>query len=203
MKTAVVSSDPIIRKILNKWIEIHEQSAIEWKTDNMWWYGEPASVSVFSGAVWKLGGRAINDFKIIRVDENQNETHGRCDLYFEMPGSDLEHRCEAKQIWDFNYESFIEVEKEAKKQIVSFKFNRSNNCQNFSIVFITPKFEIIGQKYDFEKEFSDFFIRLTNNLVSDELHYAYLLKSFDINESKYNGKPYYYPGVAVVLKRIN
>jgi hypothetical protein len=85
------------RPILREWVEVNRSLARlwEWK-DCPWWCNERASVSTLAAAIWRAGGRALEEFydeKMYRRAKYQ----GRCDLYFEFQG--YEFIAETKQVW--------------------------------------------------------------------------------------------------------
>ena len=83
--------------ILKERIEENRSIARSWDWKVCpWWCNERASVSALAAAVWKAGGKALEEFcdeKIYRRSKYQ----GRCDLYFEFRGH--EFIAETKHIW--------------------------------------------------------------------------------------------------------
>jgi hypothetical protein len=83
--------------LLRKWININYHMAASWKwKDCPWWYNECASVSVFTTAVLKAGGLALEEFCDEKIYQRSRYI-GRCDLYFEFGGK--KYTAETKHIW--------------------------------------------------------------------------------------------------------
>ena len=73
------------------------------QTDVPWWYNERPSLSLFAGAIWKVGGIALEEFSSTREAPESLELPsgvqrlGRIDLYFAYQGKHFV--AEAKQCW--------------------------------------------------------------------------------------------------------
>jgi hypothetical protein len=67
--------------------------------DHPYWYAERPNVGLLAAAVWRCGGRALEEFRTKKYrDGKSNEpAYGRCDLWMEVKKTSFE--CEAKRHW--------------------------------------------------------------------------------------------------------
>jgi hypothetical protein len=87
---------------LKKWVGLNETMFRYWRKDDdvPWWHNEYASLSTLSGAIWRLGGVAIEEYsdskhRISRKTGLPMESYsGRVDSYYEIDGH--EFKVEAK-----------------------------------------------------------------------------------------------------------
>ena len=92
-------------ELLWEWTSIIERMVRDWRKEVHvpWWYNERASLSLFAGAIWRMGGIAIEEFsakKKVRSpkgDGNTEQWRGRIDLQFSYRDNDFV--AEAKQAW--------------------------------------------------------------------------------------------------------
>ena len=86
-----------IKPILKEWIKANSEIAKLWQSgpDAPWWYGERASLSVFAGAIWRVGGYCFEEYSetkkgIKRDTKKHGDSYpGRVDLYFSLPHSEF------------------------------------------------------------------------------------------------------------------
>lgn len=82
-----------IKPVLKEWIKANSEIAKLWRSgrDAPWWYGERASLSVFAGAIWRVGGFCFEEYSetkkgITRETKKHGDSYpGRVDLYFSLP----------------------------------------------------------------------------------------------------------------------
>lgn len=95
--------------ILSEWLRVieHYGSCWEWN-DCFWWYRERPCLSIFSGAIWRLGGVVLEEFKATKQrfhkddDEMQVGYEGRCDLSFKLQDANgiyTAYDAETKHVW--------------------------------------------------------------------------------------------------------
>jgi len=85
---------PLMQDPLEAWVKLLDWYVKVWEGRNFpWWFNECASVSTFAGAVWRVGGLALEDFDTVRSEQSC----GRCDLYMRL--DEQEFSVEAKQSW--------------------------------------------------------------------------------------------------------
>lgn len=86
-----------IAPIIEQWGLLHKEFTEQKQfKDCLYWYNERANVSVFSGAVWKSGGVALEEYSSQKGNID-NTVNGRVDLYF---SKQAEHAiAEAKMEW--------------------------------------------------------------------------------------------------------
>lgn len=92
------------QKLLRKWLKGVEDYGKWWKwTDCCWWHRERPALSIFSGAVWKTGGIAIEEWRAVKFAKTKGGCkYGRCDLSFGLIGTSGRHKsydAEAKHVW--------------------------------------------------------------------------------------------------------
>lgn len=87
-----------LRPVLQEWIAINDQLGEEWREFGgaPWWYNERALVSLFAGAIWRKGGKALEEYSEHKRGK-QRKASGRIDLWFAF--RNLEYMAEAKQCW--------------------------------------------------------------------------------------------------------
>jgi hypothetical protein len=94
-----------LRPALKMWIHLNKLMFASWRDegDVPWWYNERASLSVLSGAVWRSGGEAFEEYSDYkrgisrRTGRFSKEYAGRIDFYFNV--NDREFKGEAKFCW--------------------------------------------------------------------------------------------------------
>jgi hypothetical protein len=64
--------------------------------DHPYWYTERPNVGLLAAAVWRSGGRALEEFRTNKNGDGK-PVYGRCDLWLEAKGTSFE--CEAKRHW--------------------------------------------------------------------------------------------------------
>ncbi len=71
-----------IEPLLLNWIACTEQYIDVWEgMDLPYWYNERANVSILSGAAWKSGWTAIEEYQVAKTANEEEFTTGRNDLY--------------------------------------------------------------------------------------------------------------------------
>lgn len=90
---------PILKGVLDQWIEINNKCATEWDGGLPWGHGERSVLSLLAGAIWKCGGIAFEEFKEKKLNsqDKRQRYRGRIDLYFKLNGK--EYLVESKYHW--------------------------------------------------------------------------------------------------------
>jgi hypothetical protein len=92
------SSGRRLEELLWEWISVVERTVRRWPDDDdaAWMYNERASISIFGGAVWRMGGVVFEEFVTDKPNRPaQVLKPGRADIFFEYCGRD--YILEAKQ----------------------------------------------------------------------------------------------------------
>lgn len=186
--------------VLKKWIILNKNIAEAWANNDVpWWYGERACLSVFAGAIWKVGGIAFEEYSF----EKRNKVHGkrivngRNDLYFELNGE--EYIVEAK------YSSFgasrLKIGAPGNIQDCLEKARRdirkcphSTGQRRLGIAFVRPYFTM-HQKHAVSKKIK----KWVENL--QKLDYSCAAWVFPKGSRCFKGN-YYAPGIAVLIKEV-
>ena len=72
-----------LHDVLNKWIDINIEYIEKYQfSDAMFWFNERANIGALAGAVWRLGGVALEEYSTIK-GKGEGEYKGRNDLYFD------------------------------------------------------------------------------------------------------------------------
>ncbi|POG24522.1 hypothetical protein C2855_05475 [Aeromonas bestiarum] len=132
-----------IRPILQQWAQLHKEFIEqEQYKDCLYWYNERANVSAFSGAVWRSGGVALEEYSSQKGNID-NTVNGRVDLYFSKQTNIA--IAEAKMEWlyfcertrtDLKEKINIVIEKAAKDTKESL--GPSGYNLGLGISFVTP-----------------------------------------------------------------
>lgn len=84
--------------VLEEWVKLNRNIGRQWSKevgDLPWRYNERALLSLFAGAVWRIGGHAFEEFSEVKHSgRRKRKGNGRVDLWFETSGR--EFRAEAK-----------------------------------------------------------------------------------------------------------
>ncbi len=117
-KVVVTSAVKGLRPLLVQWTQLIQEYCEEnHRTDNPWWYGERANLSLLAGAAWRLqnGWHALEEFPTTKrrtaggtkavepvvpeggIEKKKKSPRGRCDLYVSHRSTGF--AIEAKQAW--------------------------------------------------------------------------------------------------------
>jgi hypothetical protein len=99
IKSLVIKNDILqkIEPVFSKWIDLNIEYMEHYKfEDCMFWYNERTNVSALAGAVWQLGGLALEEYSAEKMAK-QSRYSGRRDLFFTW--HDQSYLCEAKCQW--------------------------------------------------------------------------------------------------------
>ena len=134
--------------ILQKWIRLNKSIAEAWSDDGdvPWWYNERAAISIFSGAVWKSGYQALEEF----VDEKRKvakksgkfsrKYSGRVDLFLNIEGQDF--IAEAKQCWSGasseGADSLMRITKCLQRACSDIRKSRPHGQRRVALLFVVP-----------------------------------------------------------------
>ena len=88
-----------IRKVFDSWININIEYSERYQyTDCLFWYNERSNVGALAGAIWRIGGVALEEYSSEKqVNTDDRVYQGRRDLYFEYNSN--RYLCEAKIKW--------------------------------------------------------------------------------------------------------
>ena len=128
--------------ILREWVEVNRLLTHSWGwKDCPWWCNERASVNTWAAAVWRAGGKALEEFYDEKIYRRANY-QGRCDLYFEFHGHGF--IAETKHVWlsagrrSHSKDSVLKkAQVEACKDVQHIKERRGTRL---GIVFAVPYF---------------------------------------------------------------
>ena len=77
-----------LRAVLRAWTKIQDELAVQYvKVGEVpWWYTEAASLSTFSGAIWRTNGDVLHEYGTTKFRRDKQgarrRINGRCDIYF-------------------------------------------------------------------------------------------------------------------------
>lgn len=204
-----VQTLPDLEDVLWEWVHVTERF-VRLNRENKdlpWWYKERASLSVFAGAVWRVGGVALEEATATKKravgqrSRGPSRVQGRCDLYFRLAGRDFQ--AEAKQLWPpggldgsgiakLIQGALRDAGREAKR-------NDANQGKRIAILFVSPSLGK-GAADEMQAYVEGFLERMR------EVNCAARAWTF-LNEKNRAGVPLrgskrYYPGVAVFMDQI-
>jgi len=167
----------------------------DWK-DCPWWCNERASVSTLAAAVWKAGGKALEEFcdeKIYRRGKYQ----GRCDLYFEFRGHHFV--AESKQVW-------LPVGRRSHPQLPVLKNAQVEASKDVHYVTETDtKLSIVFAVPYFPKSDRTHVNRLLSEWQAQVLEIPCHSLAWVFPEKtrylRWENDSHYYPGIAVILDK--
>ncbi len=144
-----------LRPALRTWLRLMEDA--DWwrwepKADAPWWYGERGLLSQFAGAIWRSGGRAIEEYATAKRERvggrrfrQRNRAGARGDLEFWWPTSDISFVGEAKakelslskdcQTWRSRLKEWLD---ECVRDVRCHP--RREKCRRIGILFVAPYF---------------------------------------------------------------
>jgi hypothetical protein len=135
---------PFLEDLLWEWIALHERTARHWLfKDCLWWVNERASIGALAGAVWRVGGVAIEEYttqKLARDESSRSaaNAHGRGDMDFTLGGMDFV--IEAKQCWTSFKDASIQIEENLAEAEADVRLAKSPvRYRRLAIVFVTPR----------------------------------------------------------------
>lgn len=171
--------------IIQQWQKINEDYLVECDfNDSLYWYNERTNVGCLAGAIWKIGGYALEEYS---ATKGKDEKYGRIDLYFSVDKT--EYVIEAKQKW-LHFNSKVKTFANFEKDIEKMLENAISDCENsmlhngisngVGLVFITPYWDTEQNKHIELQKFEDELLKKGYDIIG----------TFSINtkdkESKYN-----------------
>ncbi|HYE32899.1 MAG TPA: hypothetical protein VEH27_15840 [Methylomirabilota bacterium] len=100
--TTYVKASSEFRGLLQEWVLVVKDYQQFWPTDCCWWYSERPALSLFSAAIWRHGGVALEEFSWSKRKSKRCKGYpGRCDLGFGLTRgkSKIAYEMEAKHVW--------------------------------------------------------------------------------------------------------
>lgn len=208
-----------LKPILKSWTELMRNLASEWapeeygksERDCPWWYLERTSVGFLSAAVWKQGGKAIEEYgtdkKSLRSRKSRKRTKrlGRGDLMFSVKAKSRElwFVAEAKQ----NHPP-LRGKYKTLKNLVARRLRQARKdatrCRSFGyprlgLLFLCPYFPT---RPPHTKELRDWIGRLRGVARSNKAAVAWCFPSVarTLSDKDSKKRKDYYPGVALLIR---
>lgn len=141
--------------------------------DSLFWYNERSNVGALSGAIWKLGGYALEEY-VAKKGEKQQK--GRIDLYFCI--GDYECIVEAKQEWLYFNKGCNDFHEKITKSLQCAVYDCEQSLKNevvksgFGITFVVPYYQ---QNFNYVEEIK----QLENELLNNENYNFIAIFSID------------------------
>lgn len=182
-----------LRVILHQWIDnintycekFHDGK----KGDAPYWYNERATLSTLAGAVWQVGGLALEEYQ-----EKKKHGLGRVDLWFQW--RNVDYIAEVKQLWfrldetTFENNLIDRVKERLKHATRDVQKVPKNQSHPLGIVFIVPSL-----KKNYDKQLIKKFQKKLSDLNSCMLAWCFPEKAGQLIEGEA-----IYPGVALIAK---
>lgn len=174
--------------------------------DAPWWYNERASVSHFAGAIWKNDGWVTEEFVVSRKGRGGPNyriinIHGRCDISFEVES--LKIIAEAKQVWPSITLPRCYARKVTKGLDDAAKDVRQRTADNgyerYAMVFASP---YVTSDADTKTEVNNFIEAIRTIEGAHAVAWAFPLIENPIQSPRPRYKNRYFPGVALVISRV-
>lgn len=157
--------------ILRQWQKINRDYLEDNNfSDSLYWYNERANISCLAGAIWKIGGYALEEYT---ATKGEDKKYGRIDLYFSI--DEIEYIIEAKHQW-LHFNTKIKNFSDFRKDIKYYLDEAINDCKNsmlnneinngVGLVFITPYWDIKLNKNEELKKFEDELLKQDYDIVS-------------------------------------
>ncbi|WP_457746288.1 hypothetical protein [Sulfurimonas sp.] len=137
--------------------------------DSLYWYNERANISCLAGAIWKIGGYALEEYTTVKGEDKK---YGRTDLYFSI--DEIAYIIEAKHQWlqfntkNKNFDSFKDeincYLSEAVKDCENSMLNENVN-NGVGLVFITPYWKTELDKYQELKSFENELLKKDYDII--------------------------------------
>ncbi len=200
----------ILKPVLAKWLELIEDAdPVHWPKDDVpWWYNERALLSLFSGAVWKCGGWAFEEFAmgksktghwrpkarmgIGRGDLRFILGHARATQHFQAEAK-LSNRSMSRGVSDVEH-GMRDMREEARQD--ALKMPLVLHSQRLAIVFIAP-YLAAGRRQVYDAHIPALVGLLQG---ADPLARAW---TFPAKGRTLVGEDQYiYPGVGVLIERV-
>jgi hypothetical protein len=136
-----------IKKVLEEWILVNQNIYDSWEGDIPWRYGERTALSVFSGAIWRLGGVVLEEFSTQKSGTKKG--WGRSDLYIEL--EDFKSEIEAKHV-------YANLNNSRVNKVISQKINEAvcdigrnkkyDSRHRIGLVHVTPtiSYDVLSKK---------------------------------------------------------
>ena len=170
--------------------------------DAPWWYNERSSVGLLSGAIWKNGGWALEEFgtdKLAGPSNKKKTFPGRCDIAFGTDGQD--YWGEAKQCWPtLNGRNNINmVTKSLDRASEQVKSGKERGYEGLAIVFVTPK---ITKSTVNRRHIGDYITNYVDQLKAiQNITLAWTFPARTRYLWPDNGwRDYFFPGVVMVIR---
>jgi hypothetical protein len=139
------ASRRVFERMLHAWMDALELVQRDWDDgDWPWSYNERASLSIFTGAIWRSGGIAFEEYSVEKPkrSESDRKRWGRTDLYFSIGEDEL--AAEAKQLWlrrtkdgQFDVDRVNDELKKAVEQVTGYDHGlEGDDC--LGMVFASP-----------------------------------------------------------------
>ncbi len=193
-----------LKPILDSWLKINREYSNYDSEDGLYFYTERATLSTLAGAVWKVGGFALEEYSDVK-GYGAKRKNGRTDLWFTCENQKNEFIVEAKQRWPIISDranaihntlvtGLKDAVSDAKKVEVTY---RGFGVKFLGVLFAVPKLPPSDQADEHIEERLKRFIEEVEKV--DCSFYGYFLSS----ESKVIGQDgRLYPGVAILGKLI-
>lgn len=156
--------------ILKQWQKINRDYLEDSEfSDSLYWYNERANISCLAGAIWKLGGYALEEYTATKGKEKK---YGRIDLYFSI--DEIEYIIEAKHQW-LHFNTKIKNFNNFEDDIKYYLNEATNDCKNsmlnnninngIGLVFITPYWDIKLDKNDELSKFENELLKQNYDII--------------------------------------
>jgi hypothetical protein len=203
-----------IKPILKSWIKLMRNLASEWapekhgtERDCPWWYLERTSIGFLSAAIWKQGGRAIEEYGTDKKSKSEKSKKGlgRGDLMFSV-------KAKSRELWFVAEAKQNHPPLRGKYKILNNLVARrlgqarrdATRCRSFGyprlgLLFLCPRMHTRPPNM---REIRDWIGRLRKIARSNNAAMAWSFPSvartlFDENVRKRRD---YYPGVALLVR---
>lgn len=187
-----------LKPILLEYLKINKETVELWNYEDLpWWYNERANLSLFTGAVWKKGGYALEEYTSDKVSIIK-KYQGRNDLYFYFNKKD--YILEAKVLSQNGNSKSETIQRRVNKIInLAIEDVRINKLEFFAnkmgIVFVIPYF--LKKSTSIENDFNNFIKSIMKSNYS-ALGWLYSEKANELVVAK----KWVSPGLAVILKKV-
>ena len=185
---------------LNKWISIIREYSV-CSEDHLYWYGKAATLTTFSGAIWKSNGDVLQEYKETE-GERKGNWQGNSDLWFKVKHS--HYLAEVTQTWlslaqGSNGPVVPKRVKSANHDAIeSWKGNR--DIIPISITFIVPYLirEQAEDKVYLNQKLNELVQTLEDNKKRLDA-YAYVFP--ECQQDVFDANDRIYPGVVILIQK--
>jgi hypothetical protein len=195
-----------IQPVLKIWIDLNISLFRSWRPsgDVPWWYNERASLSVLSGAVWRTGNEAFEEYSdnkrglARKTGRLSNKYSGRIDFYFNIKGH--EFKGESKFCWLGVSTAHADITERLNNLLSEAKNDarklEPDDQQRLAIVFATPYVTVANKQV-----LSERINRAIDQAISIPAD-AFAWVFPELNRCiSYNS--YLYPGTMVIIKKVS